>query len=223
MSSVGKRIKQARLDCGLSQLELANLCGWSDGQTRVSGYENDRREPGFHELQLIAGVLKCNPAWLAFGAEGERTGSNSNEQIEIASNYADSGTFGAPSTKSSRIPIGNIASQGREPFFVDADFLSQAGLKASGVVWDEVSDNSMDPVLPEGTKVILRTDESSIKAGRPYLVEQGGLRRVRLLYQLPNGQIRLSGYNRTEWPDEVVEENDLVVRGRVISWTVVTL
>lgn len=52
--SLGKRIKIARKASGLTQAALAKLCGWADGQTRVSNYENDFREPAFDDLKKIA-------------------------------------------------------------------------------------------------------------------------------------------------------------------------
>lgn len=48
------RLCAARKSAGLTQKELAAKCGWSDGNSRVSGYETGAREPSLADLDLIA-------------------------------------------------------------------------------------------------------------------------------------------------------------------------
>lgn len=55
---LGKRLKQARKEKGLSQEELANLIGLKVGT--VSKYEQGDRTPGIGKLQLIANALECD-------------------------------------------------------------------------------------------------------------------------------------------------------------------
>ena len=55
---LGKRLKQARKEKGLSQEELANLIGLKVGT--VSKYEQGDRTPGIGKLQLIANALDCD-------------------------------------------------------------------------------------------------------------------------------------------------------------------
>ena len=55
---LGKRLKQARKEKGLSQEELANLIGLKVGT--VSKYEQGDRTPGIGKLQLIANALGCD-------------------------------------------------------------------------------------------------------------------------------------------------------------------
>src|SRR5699024_5991270 len=47
--------------------ELARLCGWS-GQSRISMYERNERQPSYGDLELIAGALG-RPPWF-FMTEG---------------------------------------------------------------------------------------------------------------------------------------------------------
>lgn len=62
---IGNRIKQARKSRGLSQVELAQRCQWSDGQTRISNYENGKRMPTLIDIRAIAAALDLNKDWLA--------------------------------------------------------------------------------------------------------------------------------------------------------------
>ena len=55
---LGKGLKQARKEKGLSQEELANLIGLKVGT--VSKYEQGNRTPGIGKLQLIANALDCD-------------------------------------------------------------------------------------------------------------------------------------------------------------------
>ena len=64
---LGKRLKQARKEKGLSQEELANLIGLKVGT--VSKYEQGDRTPGIGKLQLIANALKCDTS--RFVASGD--------------------------------------------------------------------------------------------------------------------------------------------------------
>ena len=65
---LGKRLKQARKEKGLSQEELANLIGLKVGT--ISKYEQGDRTPGIGKLQLIATALECDTSrFVAFGDE----------------------------------------------------------------------------------------------------------------------------------------------------------
>lgn len=50
---LGARIKQARKAAGLTQAQLAALCGW-DPPSRLGNYEQGTREPSLADLRLIA-------------------------------------------------------------------------------------------------------------------------------------------------------------------------
>jgi transcriptional regulator with XRE-family HTH domain len=68
VSTLGERIRNAREDRGLSQTQLAEECGWDGkaGQTRISHYEHNKREPTLSDLSLIASKLGVNVQALVF-------------------------------------------------------------------------------------------------------------------------------------------------------------
>lgn len=68
MSTIGERIQKARKRAGLSQGELAALCGWS-GQGRVSHYETGRRRPTLEDIGTLARALRVTPEELVSGAD----------------------------------------------------------------------------------------------------------------------------------------------------------
>lgn len=80
MNTFGKRLRSKRTEKLLSQLELADLCGWGDAQNRISNYEKDKRAPQKDDVVLLASVLGTTPQFLLFGIlEAEDLPSQANE------------------------------------------------------------------------------------------------------------------------------------------------
>jgi len=83
-----------------------------------------------------------------------------------------------------------------------------------------VSGNSMEPVLPDGSTVGVDQGATSVVDGKMYALNHGGQLRVKMLYRLPGGGIRMRSYNREEHRDEEYSAQDMidkeiVVLGRV--------
>lgn len=81
----------------------------------------------------------------------------------------------------------------------------------------------MDPILPDGSTVAIDTGNKLIVDGKMYAIDQGGMLRVKYLYRLPGGGIRIRSANREEYPDEeIFPENDQEFRilGRVFWYGV---
>ncbi len=83
-----------------------------------------------------------------------------------------------------------------------------------------VSGNSMEPVLPNGSTVGINTGQISVIDGKMYALKHDGQLRVKVLYRLPGGGIRLRSLNNAEHPDESytadeMVENSIEIIGRV--------
>jgi len=65
-----------------------------------------------------------------------------------------------------------------------------------------VHGNSMEPVMPHGSTVAVNRGETQIIDGKIYALNHDGQLRVKLLYRLPGGGIRMRSYNREEHQDE---------------------
>jgi transcriptional regulator with XRE-family HTH domain len=64
----GARIQEARTAAGFSQKRLMEALGWpNDSNSRLSGYENEQRQPTLEDFERIAKKCNVDPAWLAFG------------------------------------------------------------------------------------------------------------------------------------------------------------
>lgn len=76
----------------------------------------------------------------------------------------------------------------------------------------------MEPLLPDGSTVGVDLSQRSIVDGKVYVIDHGGMLRIKLLYRLPSGVIRLRSYNSEEHPEERYSPEDSVcvkVIGRV--------
>ena len=83
----------------------------------------------------------------------------------------------------------------------------------------------MEPVLPDGATVAINTGNTEIKDGKIYALDHEGMARVKIVYRLPGGGIRLRSFNTDEFPDEFYhgeESNKIRVVGAVF-WYGVTI
>lgn len=98
-------------------------------------------------------------------------------------------------------------------------------LRTRGVQFDQavcviVSGNSMEPVLPDGSTVGINTGQTSVVDGKMYALKHDGQLRVKVLYRLPGGGIRMRSLNNAEHPDESytpeqMKESGIEIIGRV--------
>lgn len=85
--SIGKRIRQAREDKGVTQKELGDFLGYSP--MGVSHFEKGIRELKFSDLQKLSGYFgKDLSYFLASGQTMFRAGKNANQQDGVADSLA---------------------------------------------------------------------------------------------------------------------------------------
>lgn len=95
--------------------------------------------------------------------------------------------------------------------------LSQFGVSPSSVACCKVNGDSMEPVLPDGSSVVINTSDTAIKDGKVYAINHGGLLRVKYLYRMPYGGLRIRSANADYQDEELSGETSKEVRiiGRV--------
>lgn len=231
------RLKQARKNAGLSQVDLAERVGIKQasiseierGLTRTSGY-----------LIQIAKALDVDPLWLSEGV-------------------GESSTFRArPIVESNAQMIGTMSAWGPEdpleadevelPYYAEVEFAGGGGmtevvevagrklrfsketLKAAGVDSDNaacarVNGRSMERLILDGATIGFDRGCTAIIDGEIYAFNQDGMLRVKYLYRLPGGGIRIRSENSDEFPDETMSvleyRRDVVMLGRVFWWSTV--
>lgn len=98
--------------------------------------------------------------------------------------------------------------------------LRRQGVQPSEAVCVTVSGNSMEPVLPDKSTVGVDQGSTSVVDGKMYAIDHDGQLRVKTLYRLPGGGIRMRSFNRDEHPDEEytaqeMAERNIHIKGRV--------
>ncbi|GAB6263940.1 S24 family peptidase [Photobacterium sp. R1] len=87
----------------------------------------------------------------------------------------------------------------------------------------KVSGTSMEPVLPDGSVVGVNVADNMIIDGSMYAINHDGLLRIKLLYLLPGGGLRIRSYNDREYPDELYTADNaknIRVIGKVFWYSV---
>ncbi|RMS14075.1 putative phage repressor, partial [Pseudomonas coronafaciens pv. garcae] len=73
----------------------------------------------------------------------------------------------------------------------------------------EVNGNSMEPVLLNGSIVGVNTEQTAVTDGKMYVLKHAGQLRVKTLYRLPGGGIRVRSFNQSEYPDETYSVDEM--------------
>lgn len=243
---VGQNIKRLRLNAGIkSQAELANLCGWKS-QSRVGNYEAGTRAVSAIDAEILAKVLGVSPAEVLYGHLSEAKESNnktpsetshkSNAEWHPGFNLWDSDTplnddeVALPFFREVELSAGNGSTivqenSGQKLRFAKST-LKKSNVDPQNAACVTVSGNSMLPVLRHGTTVGVDTSKTIIVDGEMYAIDHDGMLRVKILYRLPGGGIRIKSYNNDEYPDEFVQPehlNDIKVIGWVFWWSVLNV
>ena len=94
--------------------------------------------------------------------------------------------------------------------------LRNAGVPVEAAACIKVKGNSMEPVLPDGSTVGVNTADTNILDGKMYALDHDGMLRIKMVYRLPGGRIRLRSFNIDEHPDESYEKDEPIkIIGRV--------
>lgn len=94
--------------------------------------------------------------------------------------------------------------------------LRSQNVQADHAVAVTVYGNSMEPVMPDGTTIAVNRADTRIIDGKTYAIDHGGQLRVKLLYRLPGGGIRIRSHNRDEYADEDYTEAQIADQGLTI-------
>jgi phage repressor protein C with HTH and peptisase S24 domain len=100
--------------------------------------------------------------------------------------------------------------------------LRKKGVSADHAACVTVSGNSMEPVYPDGCTIGIDTSKNRLVDGDIFAIDHDGELRVKVLYRLPGGGVRLRSFNTVEYPDEnysAEEATKIRILGRVFWWS----
>lgn len=202
-----------------------------------SKWLNGEAMPGGAKMAALAKGLGVRIEWLEYGrgemlegASASMASATSNaELLEPVSVWDDSTPLdddevAVPFLKEVELSAGN----GRSAIEVSSSRRLRFGkysLRNQGVDPDAarcvtVAGNSMEPVLRHGSTVGIDTSNTRVIDGDMYAIDHSGQLRIKQLYRLPAGGLRIRSFNRDEHPDEEytaeqVRDQEIVVLGRV--------
>ncbi|MFA0994687.1 MULTISPECIES: XRE family transcriptional regulator [Pseudomonas syringae group] len=87
--------------------------------------------------------------------------------------------------------------------------LDARNVKHQDAVCVEVNGNSMEPVLLNGSIVGVNTEQTVVTDGKMYVLNHAGQLRVKTLYRLPGGGIKVRSFNQSEYPDETYSVDEM--------------
>ena len=123
------------------------------------------------------------------------------------SEYTDGGSFGVLEYNGFWLPFGKST-------------LYLKNIQPENVFCCTLNGNSMKPRIAEDA--IMAIDKGAadiIKDGKIYAFQHDDLFRVKYLYRVPSGKIRIHSENN-EYPDEIVNIEEIQIIGRVFWWSV---
>lgn len=243
MSSMelNERIKFARMAASLTQADLARACKVS--RAAVNGWEsgNVKNLRNAH-LFAVSRATGYSPEWIATERGPELSAASAQGSVKRSSDVRwlgqmetwDNSTplheddIELPFFREIELAAGDgrtqvIENHGEKLRFGKAS-IKGAGVDPSCAACAVLSGNSGEPVMPDGTTIGIDTGSTSVKDGSIFALDHDGMLRVKQLYRLPGGRLRLRSFNRDEHPDEDYSHEESVdkirIIGRVFWWSV---
>jgi len=235
--TMGKRISERRKELGLSQGAIADYIGIN--RVSVSNWETDGKNgtsPKGANLIALTEILKCTPEWLLNGEDVTSAPNEPNAEWHAGFELWDSDTplrddeVALPFFREVELAAGDGSTFVQENHGYKLRFakstLKKSHVDPQNAACVTVAGNSMLPVLRHGTTVGIDTSKKTIIDGEMYAVDHDGMLRVKMLYRLPGGGVRIKSYNNDEFPDEFIQPEkmqDINIIGWVFWWSVLNV
>jgi phage repressor protein C with HTH and peptisase S24 domain len=235
--TMGKRIAERRKELDLSQSEVAQYVGIN--RVSVSNWETDGKNgtsPKGANLIALSEQLKCTPEWLLNGDDEHKITTESNAEWHAGFDLWDGDTplrddeVALPFFREVELAAGNgstfVQENGGCKLRFAKSTLKKSNVEPQHAACVTVSGNSMLPVLRNGTTVGVDTSKKNIVDGEMYAIDHDGMLRVKMLYRMPGGGIRIKSYNNDEFPDEFIQPekmSEIKTIGWVFWWSVLNV
>lgn len=212
MTTLGERIAQFRKKKGLTQLQLAELCGWENGQARVGNYERSLREPSISDLRTLAEAL--DTTLLALLEETPTSTFPSPDDYALIPLYSAAGAAGRGHFNDHVEVKGGLVFR--------REWLKRMSLKEQCLHVIYATGHSMEPVISDGDVVLIDESQREPRDQGIYVIRRpDGEFIIKRLIQTALGGwiIRSDNDDKRLYPDEMARKSDigdLVIIGRVV-------
>lgn len=234
------RMKRIRLRAGFqSQGAAADAIGCKRGTVGMWEAPSSPVQSINDYLFEVARTYKVRPEWinnLASTDDGFPWEPTEGQRVKVHA-YEIRGVDGDDGVDPERdvmIPVHDILVSGGPgtiiPEYVETkyrlpyqiDWLNRWDAKPADIVIAKVNGSSMEPILWNGDKAVIHRGRRTVKDGRVYFLIYGGDARVKRLYRLADGSLRINSANpdKDQYPDEIIppgELDSIYIIGQVID------
>lgn len=222
------RLKQARKHRKMSQVRLSEATGLD--QTTISNLETGK-VLSTSKLVQIARALQVDAHWLATGM-GSMLGKQISSDAELLDTEILEGDEPLrpdevllPLLREVEFAAGSGATQVIENHGAQERFslprLSRSGVQPQNAALAVAKGDSMMPAIHDGATLGIDKGCTSVIDGKIFVLDHGGMLRVKRLYRMPLNRIRVVSDNSIEYPEEVYSLADPdapKILGRVFWW-----
>lgn len=204
----------------LTQADVAEACGWS-GQSAFSQFATGKIPMNIEALLALSKALSFEPEEVS-PRLAEKIGRSSHSEVRAAlsphhqdltpisawddNTPLDDDEVEVPFLKEVELSAGSgrtvIQESSRFKLRFGKYTLRRQNVQVEHAVCVPINGNSMEPVLRSGATVGVDRSKTQVIDGDLYALNHSGQLRVKQLYRLPGGGIRLRSFNRDEHPDE---------------------
>lgn len=175
----------------------------------VNKWLNAESMPEDWRLSNLGTLLNCDPVWLREGGESPDNVLLSHSRIgsdETIGASTDDDLVEVPLLRE----IQNLQGIGKTKVVNDGSIrkpipryvLKQAGLLPEDVAVTYMVGNSMEPEIHEDSLLAVDLSDPPIRDGRFYVLNHHGMIRIRQLFRVPGGGVRLVAGSGVDYPDE---------------------
>lgn len=214
--TIGQRIKEARERLGISQGALAKRCGWS-GQTRISNYEKDSREPKISDVKLLSEALGVSRMYLWEGDVASPVVLDDeleNDEYAFIPVMSVKAAAGSGYENFQEVNEGTLAFR--------RDWMIRSGLKEKNLRLIRATGESMEPTIYEGDMLLVDITAIEPHSGCIYALRRpDGSLSVKRLSQGFSGEWTIISDNRNKdkYRDEPIgniSTSSVPIAGRVV-------
>jgi phage repressor protein C with HTH and peptisase S24 domain len=230
MNTSGDRLRVLLRECHLSATDFAV------NRKVTPQHVNNwfKRGIPMARMEEVAELLSVNAQWLRTGEGPKHPGearmksqhpptvhrtrndrSSARDQLELPV-YNEQHNHGARRTVVSEIPNRKIRLSRRVLDTMDVELHNAICIAMAG--------SSMADKIQDGSLIGVDRGKIHVIDGEIYALEHDGMLRVKYLYRLPGGGLRLRSHNASEYPDELftaeqIQEQHIQVLGWIFWWS----
>lgn len=225
MNTFAKRLKFARERLNLTQQEVADRVGMS--QPTYYKIESGKSKRTTY-LNGLANVLKVNHNWLATG-QGEMVATypDASLDLEHVSDANDSTSVDKvfiPFYKDFALACehsqdGVACKMEKHKLKISRATVEQIGSCKDKIIATLADGDSMSPTINDGDTIWVDLSKETIKDGKIFVFEYGGLFMCKRLYRLPNNGLRVVSDNAVIYPAWEITGDECLQNGfKLIGW-----